>query len=138
MNRKQITEHLQSLLEEKMKKMKKEGKKGKKPYVEDADIDDDKEDEDEMEEEDSSVKKHKKLRQDKGAYSKLSSTGVADSTVAEEQLEEAIDPKIQKEIDAMKRKKMNDIEILMAIDKKHGSKLSKKELEKIAAHLSDD
>lgn len=123
MKRKEITEYLQNLFEEKKKEMYEESKKkkeDKKPYVEDSDSDDD----------------EKKMRQDKGAYSKLSSTGVSDSTVAEEVIEEAIDPKIQKHIKDMQKKGKNEIEILMEIDKKY-PKLSKKELEAIASHLSD-
>lgn len=131
MRRKNLVNYMTALLEEEKKKMKgqkkdkkdKKDKKSEKPYVEDAEKDED--------------DRNKKMRQDKGAYKNLSSTGVKDSTVSEEQLEESIDRKIKKEIDAMMKKGKDELEILMAIDKKHGDSMSKRDMEEVAKYISD-
>ena len=121
--RKEIASGLQKLFEEKKKEILKK-KSEDKPRVEDADRDDETHEEDDD-------KKKSIVKKDKGAYSKLSTDG--DRVVSE-----ALSTSLKREIDAMKRKGMDAVEIAMHMDKKHGNSLKKKDHDNIAEYLSED
>ena len=73
-----------------------------------------------------------------GGFESLASTGVKDSvaSVAEEQLTEAkISPKTMKEIEALRKKKLDDDEIMIELDKKLN--LKQKEMNEVARFLLD-
>ena len=121
--RTEITNILQKLFEEKKKEILKK-KSEDKPRVEDADRDDETNEEDDD-------KKKSIVKKDKGAYSKLSTDG--DRVVSE-----ALSTSLKREIDSMKKKGMDAVEIAMHMDKKHGNSLKKKDHDDIAAYLSED